>query len=92
VPEKFSRRIYNHTPLSWHLQKKRSAIIDTLYRAHHGWLTAWLRKKMACSHNVAGGRKNMPEKQPAMLHSQLPKEWSVCHATGQLSDQNWIIL
>jgi hypothetical protein len=43
------------------------AIIDTLYRAHHGWLTAWLRKKMACPHNAAGGRKNMPEKQPAML-------------------------
>lgn len=28
-------------------------VIDTLYRAHHGWLTAWLRKKMTCPHHAA---------------------------------------
>lgn len=28
-------------------------IIDTLYRAHHGWLTAWLKKKMTCPHHAA---------------------------------------
>ncbi|MBX3631154.1 MAG: sigma-70 family RNA polymerase sigma factor [Nitrosomonas sp.] len=30
-----------------------ATIIDTLYRAHHGWLTAWLKKKMACPHHAA---------------------------------------
>ena len=30
-----------------------AGIIDTLYRAHHGWLTAWLRKKMICPHHAA---------------------------------------
>ncbi|SEM90159.1 sigma-70 family RNA polymerase sigma factor [Nitrosomonas marina] len=29
------------------------AFIDALYRAHHGWLTAWLKKKMACPHHAA---------------------------------------
>lgn len=39
---------------------------------------------------AAGGGKNMPELQPAMLYSQMPKEWSVSHETWQLSDQNLI--
>ena len=30
-----------------------NVIIDALYRAHHGWLTAWLKKKMACPHHAA---------------------------------------
>ncbi|MBX3629716.1 MAG: sigma-70 family RNA polymerase sigma factor [Nitrosomonas sp.] len=30
-----------------------AGIIDTLYRAHHGWLTTWLRKKMICPHHAA---------------------------------------
>ncbi|MCU9947831.1 sigma-70 family RNA polymerase sigma factor [Pseudomonas solani] len=27
--------------------------IHTLYSDHHGWLFAWLRKKLGCSHNAA---------------------------------------
>lgn len=27
--------------------------IDTLYMEHHGWLHAWLRKKLGCSHRAA---------------------------------------
>lgn len=30
-----------------------NVIIDALYRAHHGWLMAWLKKKMACPHHAA---------------------------------------
>jgi len=27
--------------------------VQTLYSNHHGWLHAWLRKKLGCSHNAA---------------------------------------
>ncbi|GJL76488.1 MAG TPA: sigma-70 family RNA polymerase sigma factor [Nitrosomonas sp.] len=30
-----------------------AALIDALYRTHHGWLTAWLKKKMHCPHHAA---------------------------------------
>ena len=30
-----------------------TAIIDALYREHHQWLLAWLRKKMNCPQNAA---------------------------------------
>jgi len=29
------------------------AFIDVLYREHHGWLYAWLKKKMSCPHQAA---------------------------------------
>lgn len=29
------------------------AFIEVLYREHHNWLYAWLRKKMSCSHQAA---------------------------------------
>lgn len=28
-------------------------LIDMLYREHHGWLFAWLRKKLGCPHHAA---------------------------------------
>ncbi|MCX7185359.1 MAG: sigma-70 family RNA polymerase sigma factor [Nitrosospira sp.] len=28
-------------------------LIDTLYREHHSWLFAWLRKKLGCPHHAA---------------------------------------
>lgn len=28
-------------------------IVDELYRAHHGWLQAWLKKKMSCQYYAA---------------------------------------
>jgi RNA polymerase sigma-70 factor (ECF subfamily) len=28
-------------------------VIEKLYRVHHGWFTAWLRKKMTCPHHAA---------------------------------------
>jgi len=28
-------------------------LIDSLYREHHGWLYAWLKKKMTCPHHAA---------------------------------------
>jgi RNA polymerase sigma-70 factor (ECF subfamily) len=28
-------------------------LINTLYREHHGWLFAWLRKKLGCPHHAA---------------------------------------
>lgn len=27
--------------------------LHQLYSAHHGWLTAWLRRRLGCSHNAA---------------------------------------
>ena len=30
-----------------------TAVIDALYREHHQWLLAWLRKKMNCPQNAA---------------------------------------
>lgn len=27
--------------------------LSQLYSAHHGWLTAWLRRRLGCSHNAA---------------------------------------
>ena len=30
-----------------------TALIDTLYREHHGWLFAWLKKKLDCPHHAA---------------------------------------
>jgi RNA polymerase sigma-70 factor (ECF subfamily) len=28
-------------------------LVDTLYREHHGWLVAWLRKKLNCPYHAA---------------------------------------
>ncbi|MCB1950123.1 sigma-70 family RNA polymerase sigma factor [Nitrosomonas sp.] len=30
-----------------------STVVEVLYREHHGWLTAWLKKKTACPHHAA---------------------------------------
>ncbi|MBV6447918.1 MAG: hypothetical protein FCKEOINB_01555 [Nitrosomonas sp.] len=30
-----------------------NTLIDSLYREHHDWLRAWLKKKVACSHHAA---------------------------------------
>lgn len=30
-----------------------STVVEVLYREHHGWLTAWLKKKMTCPHYAA---------------------------------------
>ncbi len=30
-----------------------TTIIDTLYREHHSWLYAWLKKKIRCPHSTA---------------------------------------
>ncbi|UJP03265.1 MAG: sigma-70 family RNA polymerase sigma factor [Nitrosomonas sp.] len=37
-------------PASTHF---RTAVIDVLYREHHGWLYAWIKKKISCPHNAA---------------------------------------
>ncbi|MBS0424228.1 MAG: hypothetical protein JSR71_07340 [Proteobacteria bacterium] len=31
-----------------------NTLIDSLYREHHDWLYAWLKKKAACSHHATG--------------------------------------
>lgn len=30
-----------------------TVLVDALYDAHHGWLYAWLRKKLTCPHQAA---------------------------------------
>lgn len=39
--------------MSFFLSAPQSDVVHGLYRAHHGWLYAWLRKKLNCSHNAA---------------------------------------
>ena len=39
--------------MSFFLSAPQSDAVSGLYHAHHGWLYAWLRKKLNCSHNAA---------------------------------------
>ncbi len=39
--------------MSFFLSAPQSDAVSGLYHAHHGWLYAWLRKKLSCSHNAA---------------------------------------
>lgn len=39
-------------PLAFHQDELRQQV-DLLYTDHHGWLQAWLRKKLGCTHRAA---------------------------------------
>lgn len=49
-----------------------------------------IKSVLLCVLLAIGGCKNLPERQPTELHSQMPLAWSVAIESGQYSDQSWV--
>ncbi|MBX3629707.1 MAG: sigma-70 family RNA polymerase sigma factor [Nitrosomonas sp.] len=64
--------------------------IDTLYRDHHHWLFAWLRKKLSCQHQAADIAHDTFTRLLSLSHLpclQEPRAYLVTTAKRLLIDQ-----
>lgn len=68
-----------------------TAAIDTLYRDHHHWLFAWLRKKLNCQHQAADVTHDTFARILSLSHfpcMQEPRAYLVTTAKRLLIDQS----
>lgn len=66
------------------------AMIETLYHEHHGWLFAWLRKKLSYPHHAADIAQDTFARLLAMSHlphMEVPRAYLVTTASRILIDE-----
>ena len=66
------------------------AAIETLYLEHHGWLYAWLRKKLSCPHRAADIAHDAFARLLALSHLphlEAPRAYLVTTANRILIDE-----
>lgn len=74
--------------------------LTTLYRNHHGWLEAWLRRKIGCAHQAADlahdtfvrilGRAERPEyREPRAYLTTIARGLLIDHWRRQDIEQAW---
>lgn len=74
--------------------------LTTLYRNHHGWLEAWLRSKIGCTHQAADlahdtfvrilGREERPEyREPRAYLTTIARGLLIDHWRRQDIEQAW---
>ncbi len=71
--------------------KMNNAVIDTLYRDYHSWLSNWLIKKLNCPHNAADIAQDTFTRVLTLsqtLNLQTPKAYLVTTAKRLIIDQS----